>query len=312
MRALFRFFLPKWCQQKADDLVHDGVVQAENGDLSQAVALYQDALKWCPDHVLARSNMGLSLMDEYNANFGSWDSKRRLAHLHLTMDNLDEAIGLGADRVAVWRAAGHIRWRLSQFAGAVEAFERALELLDGDDEQAQSKEELENNIEELQPLVQRSQNIHDVRKVVDDKEASVDACQGAIDALDELVPEDADEQGFFCWMRGVLCRRLGEMDAAEKAFLEALESQNSHFDAHRELAQIYMLKEAHDEALLHSVAAYKLKPRDAGLVCNVGVCYLALDDFDKAKEYMELAHGMDPENGIINSAREALAAASEG
>ena len=37
----------------------------------------------------------------------------------------------------------------------------------------------------------------------------------------------------------------------------------------------------------------------------------ALADFEKAKEFIELAYGMNPENSIINNAVEALSVAEE-
>ena len=306
MKGLLRFLFSGWCQQRADGLVSDGVVAAESGKLAHAMELYQQALSWAPQHVLARSNMGLSLMDEYNSNFEAWDRHRRSAHLNLTLDNLEEAIELGANRVAVWRATGHVRWRLSQFRGAAEAFEQTLSLLEdleGDTHDAVS--ELEGHLSELQPLVERGSVAEDPRWI--DEGPHPTSLHQALSTLEELQPAELEEV-LFLWMRAFKLQ-LENVQEAVALFEQALELGGPHLDAHRELAQLFMAADSPESALEHSVAAYKLQPRNAGLVCNVGVCHLSLGDLKNAKEFIDLAHGMAPENGIIHKAQEALAAA---
>ena len=303
MKGLLRFLFSGWCQQRADGLVSDGVVAAESGKLAHAMELYQQALSWAPQHVLARSNMGLSLMDEYNSNFEAWDRHRRSAHLNLTLDNLEEAIELGANRVAVWRATGHVRWRLSQFRGAAEAFEQTLSLLEdleGDTHDAVS--ELEGHLSELQPLVERAEALRKIRGVIDEGTAPNASLHQALSTLEELQPAEQEEVHFL-WMRGVLNRRLENVQEAVALFEQALELGGPHLDAHRELAQLFMAADSPESALEHSVAAYKLQPRNAGLVCNVGVCHLSLGDLKNAKEFIDLAHGMAPKMASFTKLR---------
>ena len=54
------------------------------------------------------------------------------------------------------------------------------------------------------------------------------------------------------------------------------------------------------------MAAYRLDPLDAGLVCNVGVCHLALGDLAQAREFIVLAAAMAPEDPIVIRAAAAL------
>lgn len=305
MKALLRFFFSKWCQSQADKWVDEGVSFSEADQLDRAMQCYDAAISWMPHHVWAHTNLGLSLVDQYNIHFEAWDSQRRHAHLTLALDTLSHAIELGADRVAVVRAAGHIQWRLGLYEPSSTSFHKALSLVD-DTTPAQEREDLEGYLSELEPLIKRAQQIEQAMLVVRDKTATEPACQNAVDLLMTIEAENDTERVQWVWAQGVLYRRLGDLQKAEHSFLKALELQKTHLESHRELAQIYMKQEALEVALEHSMSAYRLSPRDPGLVCNVGVCHLSLGHREKAAEFIELAHGMDPENVIINKALEAL------
>ena len=308
MKALLRFFFSKWCHGQADKWVDDGVAFFEAGELDQAVKCYDEAILWMPQHVWAHTNLGLSLVDQYNLHFEEWETQRRHAHLTLALDTLAHAIDLGADRVAVWRASGHIQWRLGSYRSAATSFEKALSLLkdNAQQQEREEREELEAYLVDLEPLIERAEDIDRAMLVVRDHAAQGSVCQEALDALLVLEAQNDGQKVQFLWAQGVLYRRLADLEKAERSFLEVLELQETHLESHRELAQIYMENKSLQVALEHSMSAYRLSPRDPGLVCNVGVCHLALEDVEKATEFIVLAHGMDPNSDIINKALEAL------
>ncbi len=304
MKALWRFFFPKWARAQADRRVDEGVSFFEAGELERAVSCYEEAISWAPSHEWAHANLGLSLVDQYNMSFESWSDERRKAHLTLALDTLSHAIELGAERVAVLRAFGHLHWRLGNYQKASDAFEAALVLL-ADDDTKEEYEALKAYVEELQPVIDRAEQIQTVVDVVNNNKADKEQCENALSLVNHFLQED--EAGIqFLWLAGVLQRRLGDLESAKSNFLEILNSKETHLDAHRELAQLFLHEETFELALKHSMAAYRLAPRDAGLVCNVGVCHLALENRDKAQEFIELAHGMEPQSPIINKALEAL------
>ena len=303
MKALWRFFFPKWARAQADRRVDEGVVFFEAGELDRAVSCYEEAILWAPEHEWAHANLGLSLVDQYNTSFEDWPDERRKAHLTLALDTLSHAIELGAKRVAVFRAFGHLHWRLGHYQKAANAFEKALGLLVEDDAKEEC-EVLESYLEELRPAIDKAVQVGQVLNVVNNSKADQEECQYALSLVTHFLEEEEDIQ--FLWLAGVLQRRVGDLKSAKANFLKILAHKESHLESHRELAQIFLHEETFELALEHSMAAYRLSPRDAGLVCNVGVCHLALENRDKAQEFIELAHGMEPHSPIINKALDAL------
>ncbi|WDC84205.1 tetratricopeptide repeat protein [Caloramator sp. mosi_1] len=57
----------------------------------------------------------------------------------------------------------------------------------------------------------------------------------------------------------------------------------------------------YQEALRYFKDALKLKPNDSSIICNIGVCYLYLNETQKAKESFELALKIDKDDKIAKS-----------
>ena len=310
MKALLRFFFPKWARTLADRRVDEGVVFFEAGQLERAVTCYEEAILWAPSHEWARANLGLSLVDQYNLGYEAWSRERRQAHLTLALDTLVHAVSLGAQRPAVLRAMGHLQWRLGDYSEAAQAFQNAIDLL-SDDEEQDEREALGSLIETLEPMIQTAEQIKSIMTVINDNEADQNQCAQALETVKQL-PEEAISETEALWLGGVLHRRLGAHVSAQEHFLKVVAIEDGHLEAHRELAQLFLHQASFELALKHSMAAYRLLPRDAGLVCNVGVCHLALNHKDKAKEFIELAYGMAPNNAIINNAERSFTGEDRG
>lgn len=61
-----------------------------------------------------------------------------------------------------------------------------------------------------------------------------------------------------------------------------------------------------NEALVYFKNALKIKPDDATIICNIGVCYLYLGDKNKAKENFELASRIDKQDEVAKKWLETL------
>ncbi|MBM4280470.1 MAG: hypothetical protein FJ137_06825 [Deltaproteobacteria bacterium] len=107
-------------------------------------------------------------------------------------------------------------------------------------------------------------------------------------------------------LAGALARKTGDLARARALLDDAVRHDKHDLEAWRELATVCMTTGDLNAALAASLAAYREDPVDAGLVCNVGVCHLALGDRAQAAEFFELAYGMAPDDPIIGRAVAAL------
>jgi tetratricopeptide (TPR) repeat protein len=115
-------------------------------------------------------------------------------------------------------------------------------------------------------------------------------------------------------LMGCLARKAG--DARARALLdEAVAADPRDLEAVRNLATLCLASGDLPAALRASQAAYRLDPVDAGLVCNVGVCHLALarvgdtvddEQMARAREFITLARQLAPKDPIILRAVAAL------
>lgn len=53
-----------------------------------------------------------------------------------------------------------------------------------------------------------------------------------------------------------------------------------------------------EDALAYFKDALKLKPNDSTIICNIGVCYLYLNENQRAKESFELALKIDKDDEV--------------
>lgn len=119
--------------------------------------------------------------------------------------------------------------------------------------------------------------------------------------------EDLDD-GIFT-LAGLLLRKAGLLEEAASHFRRAVEEDRKDLEAWKNLATVVQASGDMKGALQAATSAFKLAPSDAGLVCNVGVCHLALGDLEEAAEFIAIAKGLAPKDPIIAKASAALAAA---
>ncbi len=128
--------------------------------------------------------------------------------------------------------------------------------------------------------------------------------EAAQDLVYVLIEDDAPADAF--WAAGAIARRKGNQTAAREHYETCLEKNAFHDRARRELATLCMNTGDMKAALEHSVHAYQADPVDAGRVCNVGVCHLALGHRAKAQEFLQLAQELAPTDPIVLRAIQTL------
>jgi tetratricopeptide (TPR) repeat protein len=306
-----------------------GATRAREGRFADALQCYEAAIDAEPDNALAHFNRALALQDLYNQAAAALDDDDRVKRLLDIRESLRAAVEKDPALVLAYRHLGHVCKRLAAYEEAQWAFEEGLVLGEGlDDAVFPHAGEMKKLLEEVREAAERERAENALVALALDEEAEKEAMQEALDKLVELfgralpdasdsppspeTPESGVPSARVFWARGVVHRRLDHLDDARRAFEDCVALEPRHLAAHRELAQICMKNDEKEGALRHSVVAYQEDPTDPALVCNVGVCHLALGNGAEAREFIELAAGLDPNGPIILRALEALAQAESG
>lgn len=124
---------------------------------------------------------------------------------------------------------------------------------------------------------------------------NLDEAESLLDALSELLPDDADVLHF----RGILAHRRGRREEALRLLQASLAVDPSYVDAHSNLGNVY--KEMGD--LENARAAYgraiELDPKHAAALNNLGITLRGLGHPDAAVEILLRAHELSPGSADI-------------
>lgn len=307
MRAVgwLKKILGKVGRERAAQLTADGVAAAAEGRLEEARDRYAEAVDADDTYALAHLNLALARMELYNASSAAADDEERRQRLREIESGLERALALDPTYLAGWRCLGHVASRLGHDPRAEEAFTHLLEVAPPE---FPHRDEVRAALKTVAPRARRARALDDLLRLSIDGDAPVDALQAA---LDEVAPyqQDEDLPASALAARGTILKRLDRPDEARASFAECVAKDPAHVEARRALATSFLDAGDLQQALQHSLEAYRVDPQDAGLVCNVGVCWLGLGDVDKAAEYIEIAKHLAPKDPIVQRAWTALEAA---
>lgn len=96
--------------------------------------------------------------------------------------------------------------------------------------------------------------------------------------------------------QGVQAIREQRLDDARTAFNEVLQTIPDHATAHHGLAMVGDLSEKWADAEYHYKQALKIRPRDAGLLNDLGYSYLLQNRFHEASRYLSQAAEINPQH----------------
>ncbi len=95
--------------------------------------------------------------------------------------------------------------------------------------------------------------------------------------------------------------QLGELDAARKLFLHALQLDPDYVSAHSSLGNTYLAQGEPQKAIRHFERAIKLDPSYAEAQYNLGITYSWRGDLEKSVKHYNLALKIDPNNANIHA-----------
>lgn len=297
-------------REKATKLVTEGFVHAREGRLDAALRSYERALDEDDAFAVAWLNLGLSRLDVLNRDLGALDLDARAGALDRIAGALERALELDGAPIVGWRALARVSERRGAFARAEDAW-ACVETLAGVDS-AETTEA--RKARHALARRARAERVRARALAALGREAQPPEQMAALAELKAVLEHPLDDDGTPLMMRGAalagtLARRAGDRASARALLETAVSEDATDLDALRELASTCIDDGDLARALHVSMVAYRASPADAGLVCNVGVCHLAMGDLVEAAEFIELAHRLDPRGPIVARAREALARA---
>jgi tetratricopeptide (TPR) repeat protein len=294
----------KKAREKATALVTQGVVHARQGHLDKARLVYEEAVDVDEGFAVAHLNLGLCRLDLFNRDGRGLDETGQRTALDAIVEPLRRAVVLDPSASTGWRALARVEERRGRFGHAEDAWQE-LNALAPKDSQA-----LLDAQRGRQAVAGRAAADRARRRALAALDVDVDDAERAA-ALAQLLPllDNAEINGVLVRgfaLAGTLARRTGNRAQARVLLEKAVAADARDVEALRELASVALEEGDLARALDASVDAYREDPADAGLVCNVGVCHLALGDVKKAGEYIELAWRLEPKDPIVARAKDAL------
>ena len=313
----------------AEDLCMKGYVAAREGRLDDAQRHYEAAAAADETLAVAAFNAGQTTLERHNRDTAVLDPSGRRERLEAARVWLEKAVAIDDGHAPSWRALARVRERLGDVAEAVlawEAVERTLHATEGDAiaAGAEARAEARREKARLAPAAALSIAVRRARELLTAEVVDAELAAAGLDALllareavaREAVatPSGASAPPGLATLMGCLARKAG--DARARALLdEAVAADPRDLEAVRNLATLCLASGDLPAALRASQAAYRLDPVDAGLVCNVGVCHLALaragdtvddDQMARAREFITLARQLAPKDPIVLRAVAAL------
>jgi tetratricopeptide (TPR) repeat protein len=308
----------------AEELVTQGYVASREGRLDDALAAFADACEADPTLAVAFFDAGNAELLRFNRDVARLDDDARVERLRAVERWLEQAVALDPEHAPSWRALARVRERRGAHQAAHAAWSTVVSLLlpapassaglvEGG---AEGVAEARREQARLAPHARLEEAFARARAALasaDDDEAARAARRTALDGLWFAVAAAADAgiaaPAHAHTLAGALARRAGDLPRARELLDEAVRRDAHDLEAWKELATVCVAAGDTEASLRASLAAYREDPVDAGLVCNVGVCHLALGDLVRAAEFIELAQGMAPDDAIVQRAATALAAA---
>jgi tetratricopeptide (TPR) repeat protein len=304
----------------AEELVTKGYVATKEGRLDDALEAFRAACEADETLGLAHFDAGATELSRFNRDAPQLDRMTRVARLEAAERWLQRAVQLDDRHAPSWRALARVRERKGALAQARDAWQQVLSLLPpgagpgapDDGQAAEARRELARLAipATLDAVIADAKAALSVPGDDDARQTELRAAGQALWAA-WLAAKAAGLQmpAHLHALAGSLARRAGDTSQARELLEAAVRDDHHDIEAWTELATVCMSLGDIQAALSSSMAAYREDPLNAGLVCNVGVCHLALGHTTEAAEFIELASGMAPDDPIVVRAGAALAAA---
>lgn len=155
---------------------------------------------------------------------------------------------------------------------------------------------------EAQELLEKIEAVENYDRAIDHIKA--ENYEEALKILVPIVEEDTENLDAIYYV--ALCYRNLGLNEKALYYLNELLDKPERAEVYIEMGLNLAALSYFQEALVYFKNALKIKPDDATIICNIGVCHLYLGDKESAKQHFELASRIDKKDEIAKKWLETL------
>ncbi len=297
----------------------------QSGQVQQAETIYRRILEVQPQHVATLHLLGAACLQQKRPGEAiKWleqatalspnhaDGLNNLGGAYQAAERWEDSIGpfrkalqLAPDNAKFHFDLGNTFKALGQHAEAIECFETAIRL------NPQFLQALNNLGTTLTAVGRLEEAITTLKTALSLKPDYANAQNGlgnalldfgrgteAIQWLNSAAALQPGEAKFHCNL-GVAQKATGDFEGAYRSYQTALQLQPQMLEARKNLANLFLSQQRTADAVREFEAASAICPTDTEILTAIADGYRDLEDFDKARQYYQLAATQQPDDGWL-------------
>ncbi len=306
MPFIYFFFVGILFSQSPDKLLDDGNSELQNGNLTLAEDLFNQALKIDPSFAPALQSLSklylhkgnLKKANEYSIeavqkdeDFREWSNTIAKISENIQKGNRNVQQGLFEEAIKNYEIIskdhpyfpdaefykGLTRFRQKDIEGAAKFFKKTLDIYP---EHRKAKKGLDNVTKQLLNAGNKSYKRRDVSKAIDYYEKAL----------------ELDSNFYLAYFQlGVLQKKQGQSKEAIESLQKVLEIKPDHDKTWFTLGTAYEADENNQEAIIHYNKAIEINPGYSKAYGNLGKLYTEIGRFSEAEDKLKTVLQIDPE-----------------
>ena len=264
----------------------------EIGEVTDALIYVKALITLYPDDIQGLYNYAIVCQELATQYQKDYDAKAMNDMLLEAGEKLEQVTNLDPNFALAYYHLGYHYYNQNQYIKAKVIWEEALKL--GLDEEFTA--EVQDNLGKMYSKVEY-------------EEGYTLVFQGKFEeGLEKLLPleEKYGDWWNLLFMIGLAYKNMGEMDKAKEYYEKILRMKLQQVDTLVELALCEASSLNMNRAIELLEAAAKLK-EDPEILCNLGMAYLNVGNFDDANYYIERAYELNPEDEVTVACKRELA-----
>ena len=264
----------------------------EIGEVTDALIYVKALITLYPDDIQGLYNYAIVCQELATQYQKDYDAKAMNDMLLEAGEKLEQVTNLDPNFALAYYHLGYHYYNQNQYIKAKVIWEEALKL--GLDEEFTA--EVQDNLGKMYSKVEY-------------EEGYTLVFQGKFEeGLEKLLPleEKYGDWWNLLFMIGLAYKNMGEMDKAKEYYEKILRMKPQQVDTLVELALCEASSLNMNRAIELLEAAAKLK-EDPEILCNLGMAYLNVGNFDDANYYIERAYELNPEDEVTVACKRELA-----
>jgi tetratricopeptide (TPR) repeat protein len=271
-----------------DQMTQSGVVKAKNREYGIAEEIFLSLLNLAPEHESSYVNLAL-LYEEKARSYDELGDGERAEELRNKANYVyDRGVEHHPDSANLHYSAGQFHLQQGNLNKASEHFRSFLQCPDADERRSQ----VEKVLEEIESKSRDDLYFKEAYDYI-----NMGQEQKAVESINSFL--EGNPEVWNAWfLLGWAKRRLGEYEAAKKAFGESRRLAPRHVDTLNELAICNLELEHYDEAEQQLKEALGLEPENTKIISNMGILALRRNNKEEAEGFFRTVLEIDPEDPV--------------